>query len=783
MQYSSRVARICLWEKFHVKIQSAKNGLRQVSVLVAASTYWALAAGTAHAQTTAATDTNSNTLEEVIVTAERRTTDIQSTPAAVSARSGDELAQQGRYTTVQILQDIPGVTAVTNSSQNTGSSDVQGNNITIRGVTNGFSAGGGPNPLSATPPTAVYVDGVYEGMGSNYDIERVEVLRGPQGTLYGRSSTAGVVAFHTRNPNLDSFGGDAEAEVGNYELQHYSAAVNLPLNHTLAVRVSADYRDQGEGYYNEDSRGLGNTLNGRIKALWKPTDDFSLLVGIASERDREYTGGNQYTASLTRVVTTATAPNFLGYKVQRQYWAELNWDIGPVTVTYQPALRTWYQNDDRLQTANFIGSGVPLEETIQSPLDQFHTQELRVASRDNAAIQWQAGAFYYDNKVHTSDNNYLATPTRALIVDQSFTNDQKDTRDVGFFGETTFSPISSLRATIGMRYDATQVRTSETFFDNPYAFCGTNAAGLLLIPPGLPPGVNCVSVGQTNVAPPPGSSINNVSVAFHNFNYKARLEYDLTAKNLVYGSISTGFRPGDLGIASTSLGPVDKVYAPNYVGAEKLTAYELGSKNRFLDDSLQLNASVYYYDYSGFQTLYLPPTSIAPIIIAVPATNVGAELEALYRITSLDRVGLNYSYVESRWKDEPPVFAASLPQRVRALVPNTVTAFYERVFKLPGGSNLLARIDGQYFSPHRTSNLEAAQLAVGDDQYVKVGSQTIGNLSATWSGKDGHLSVTGYVRNFTNEHYATYSYLNDPTSFGVDWSDPRIYGAIVSVHL
>jgi iron complex outermembrane receptor protein len=108
-----------------------------------------------------------------------------------------------------------------------------------------------PSQLSATPATAFYVDGVYEGIGSNYDIDRVEVLRGPQGTLYGRSATAGVVGVHTRNPSLEGFEGNALVEFGNYDLQHYTAAVNIPLADGLAARVSGDYRDQGEGYYGE----------------------------------------------------------------------------------------------------------------------------------------------------------------------------------------------------------------------------------------------------------------------------------------------------------------------------------------------------------------------------------------------------------------------------------------------------------------------------------------------------------------------------------------------------
>jgi iron complex outermembrane receptor protein len=166
-------------------------------------------------------ESTSGGLEEVIVTAERRTEDLQHAAASVSVRSGAELAEQGRYTTREILQDIPGVVAVDNSTVNIGSADVQGNNITIRGVSSGTDRTvGGPSGISAAPGTAVYVDGVYEGVGSGYDIDRVEVLRGPQGTLYGRSATTGVVAFHTRNPTFDAYGGDAEAEFGNYDLQH-----------------------------------------------------------------------------------------------------------------------------------------------------------------------------------------------------------------------------------------------------------------------------------------------------------------------------------------------------------------------------------------------------------------------------------------------------------------------------------------------------------------------------------------------------------------------------------
>ncbi len=723
-------------------------------------------------------DSNSSVLEEVIVTAEHRKSDLQSTAASVSVRSGDELTAQGRYTTRQILQDIPGVVAVDNNSVNIGSSDMQGNNITIRGITPGSSASAGPSGISPAPGTAVYVDGVYEGVGDGYDIDRVEVLRGPQGTLYGRSATTGVVAFHTRNPTFDSYGGDAEVEAGNYDLRHYSAAVNLPLDNVFAVRLAGDYRDQGESYYGEAGQGMGKTTNGRAKLLWAPTDAFSLLVGTAYGRDEAFSGGNTTTAALPGLALTTTyAGTSPGLKEQREVWAEANWDLGPVKITYLPAFHDWYQNDHLLVAANFIGSGVPLHQVLQTPKDNFLTQELRVASKDDAAVQWQAGAFYYRNTLTKYNNDFLATPTGGELAVLSNTADDKDTRDLGVFAETTIPLATSTRVTLGVRYDDTKVVVSESFYDNVYGLCGTFIA--FTVP--LPPGATCTGPGQASVPSPPAATINGVVLTFHNFNYKARLEHDLTQKNMLYGMVSTGFRPGDAGIANQK---------PNFLAAEKLTSIEFGSKNRFLDDALQVDADVYYYDYRGFQTAYVPntpnPYDFATINTSVPVTvpahNFGGELEILYRLTAHDRLGLNYDHVESRWYDKPAAFALSQPEGVRAMTPNTITANYEHLFNLPGGSTVTAHIDGEYQSAHLTANLMADYLALGFQQYVYVGGRTVGNFSANWASSGGRFMVSAYVRNFTNQQYINYAVSGTPTYLNVGWTDPRIYGAQVAVH-
>jgi len=743
-------------------------------------------AGQAFAANPAPT-TASTELEEVIVTAERRTEDIQKTAASVSVRTGEELKAQGRYTTRQILEDIPGIVAIDNSTVNIGSADVQGNNITIRGITSGASrAVGGPAGISSAPGAAVYVDGVYEGLGSGYDIERVEVLRGPQGTLYGRSATTGVVAFHTRDPSMDAFDGNAGVEFGNYDLKHYTAAVNIPLNNAFAMRVSGDYRDQGKGYYGEAGGGgmggnglLGKTTNGRAKLLWKPNDDFSLLVGFAYAKNDDFSGGNSYQAAVpTRALTTTTSAIFPSFKHQRQYWAEANWDIGPVKVTYLPAFRTWEQNDHLVVAASFISSGAPLNQTLVTPKDNFLTHELRVASRDDAAVQWQAGAFYYRNTLIKLNHDYLVTPSGAEGAVLSDTNDKKDTLDKGLFAEATIPLGASARMTLGARYDDTNILISESFYDDLYFACGTSLQNVpgAVPPPG--PG-SCTGPGTSTAASPPAASLNNVVLKFYNFNYKVRLEYDLTPKNMLYGMVSTGFRPGDEGLNNG---------VPNVLDAEKLTSIEVGSKNRFLNDSLQLNVGVYHYNYHGFQTSYIPdtPNPLDPFVnrnavnVTVPAHNIGGELEVLYRLTMNDRIGFNYNYVRSSWYDKPAGFAAAQPEDKRALTPYTMTANYEHVFNLPGGSTLSARIDGRYEAAHLGSNLHVDLLRLGYDQYVYVNSRTIGNLSAGWASNGGRFSISAYVRNFTDKQYIAYN-IADPNTLNVIRSDPRTYGAQASM--
>jgi iron complex outermembrane receptor protein len=222
------------------------------------------------------------TLEEITVTAEKREVAIQKVPSSVAVIAGKSLAQEGKISTEQILESIPNVTFRSGDGTN------PNGNITIRGVQRTQESGGTNSILPST--TATYTDGVYQGIGGNYDVNRVEVLRGPQGTLYGRSATGGVVAFHTNNPELDIFSISASAEFGEADLRNYQATLNVPYGDKLALRL-AWHDFERDGYHGNDEGGHTETSEGRIKALYQPTDPLEILLSLSYQETTTNGGG------------------------------------------------------------------------------------------------------------------------------------------------------------------------------------------------------------------------------------------------------------------------------------------------------------------------------------------------------------------------------------------------------------------------------------------------------------------------------------------------------------
>jgi iron complex outermembrane receptor protein len=714
-----------------------------------------LAAGPSHGQT-AATQTN-DTVGEIIVTAEHRAENVQKTGASVSVRTGDDLLKQGKFSLGSILEDVPGITggaALATSGIAGGGTDNPASGLVIRGIPSNIGAGG--STTSTASAAAIYVDGVYNGVGGGYDLDRVEVLRGPQGTLYGRSATAGLVAIHTRNPNLQDLGGTATVEAGNYDLRHYTGALNLPIvNDVLGVRVSGNYYSR-DGYIDAKG-GAVRSADGRIKLLYKPNDDLSVLVGAALSDGKDHSGGILIGVSPDpHVVDYADAHDIQSVTAKsRQYWAEINWNIGIGTLTYLPSYRS-FKNDGTLLVYGVIGV---LTQPMSTRKDDFVTHEVRLASNPDSTLIWQVGALYYDN-VLSNSNAAIFGPVKFYQDDVI----RKKTRAFGLFAEATYPFADAWRATAGVRYDDTRISVHELY-----------QAG----------------------APLGGGTYELTGDAgkrhFTNITYKLRLEHDLTPANLLYASISTGFSPGDVTVAQ-KFTPTGVILQPLELQAETLTSYEIGTKNRFFDHKLQVNAAAFYTKYGAYQSagINTNPAGFPPIFetLSSPLESYGLEFELSFKPTVADLLKINVGWTHARFVNKPAEFArwvandevsSNNTPGSQAPIPLMALLGYDHIFSLPGGSTLTLHGDVRYLSSHSGFYGEDDKVAVPDiASNVRIESAVLGNLNATWKATRT-ISLTGYVRNVANRRYITKTIYGSGV-YQPFLNDPRTYGAVLTVN-
>lgn len=724
-------------------------------------------------------------LDDIVVTAERQSSSAQKTAASLSVREGRELARQGRFSVQDILYDVPGVTAPNSSvAPSLGGSDSQGGGIIIRGIAANPGGGGAGTPLSGSSTTAVYTDGVYEGIGGDYDLQRLEVLRGPQGTLYGRSATSGVVAIYTANPTFDGVAGDASAQFGSYGQRRLAGAVNIPVSDEFAIRASIVRDGADRGYRNGDGDAFNRT-RGRIKALYQPAANFSALLGFAFDQNHGHTGGCRGTSPADGEISFDTCFEIRPARAKSyQYWGNVQWDLGPVTFSYLPAYRTFQQSSSQDQNGPF---NEPMSQILATPRDTFLTQELRLASNSDGKLSWQGGFFQYWNSAHTENANRW-TDGGALLFQSST---KRDIQDYGVFGEAKYAFSDRTRLTVGARYDYTRVDTQLNYTVNLNFLCNTPGA-MPTCPvtaddnPGSPE-LNLVTSVNKNTNP---SGLNK----WNKFNYKIRLDHDLSPHNLVYAMVSTGFVPGDVNVSCSGMSCGVQSY-----DAETLTAFELGSKNRFFGGRLQVNADAFVYRYGGMITEVNPDPNnpISNFTTTVPVKQWGIELESFFQITPDGRLGVRYTHLDMRYGDKPAQFASEIswgtvanagPPNYNFISPNTLNVSYEHTFNISGGSKLFARIDGtwtskfRYFNPSN-STLSSPSIGSGILDYVYMNSGVVGNFSVNWTSPGDHFSVGAYVHNFTDRRWTFYDVRSlTPRVINATQTEPRTIGVILSAN-
>ena len=779
----------------------------------------ALAAAAAHAADAApAAPAAAPETGEIIVTALKRSESVLKVPAALSVVGGADLKTVGVNSVTDLQNLIPGVSIGTGGF---------GTNIAIRGVTSTDQTSKGELGI------AYNVDGAFVGRGqeqglSYFDIDRVEVLRGPQGTLYGRSSTGGAINVITKKPVLDSLEGYGRFEYGNYNAVRVEGALNIPVSSVIAIRVAGNLNSRDgylkpQGFSIVDTNAVPPTTSytftpgaqqakndqvdqtGRFSILIKPSDDVT-FTGIATIGhqggvgpgaallDSLNAGGSAQFNILANPVPAFQDTNF------QNFVGTLNVKFGGAQLDVLGSHQHFRDHTQTTTTGNPLGNATGAGPSPVFPgasafaLDDYHgvfntTQlEARISNVDQGVLDYVAGANYYLEKTNESDHNWnapvgtpLDTSTYQNAIDPLNTTTHKS---YGVFAQGTWHATNELSVVAGVRYshdETTRVGTFAVPFFNPALGSPFSPASAWLDPQGNPCHYPNDCVGSPNNGNETDSKVT----------WRVGLNYQITPRDLLFGSVATGFKAGGFNDFDPKTGGT----AP--YGPESLTAYELGYKGKPLP-GLTLTSDVFYYDYSKQQfnsLVFFGPGGTPPGVLytAIGKSHIyGWENEFTYQIDRATTISGNFALGHSK-VDDLLTGRLSTSQYQYAGQPLdrspefTATGVLNHSFDLGNGARIKLRGLIKYSSSYLISDLSnvvqfrqnsftrsdasVTYATAGDRLTVQLFVENIENKLQKTSGPNGYVgSYGGTNGNFvpTAEPFA------NAVSFGVN--TPRFYG-------
>jgi iron complex outermembrane recepter protein len=600
-----------------------------------------LCASWAAAQAVAPVTSGSSTeLAEIIVTATRRSESIQNVASSITALTASTLEQINARDLNDFAGFVPGL-----SFASTGPST---NLLVIRGITTG-------SQLSSA--TGVYLDDIplgastsngvgYQSLNINaFDLNRIEVLNGPQGTLYGATSLGGTIKYIPNSPDLKSFGLDAGVEVSSTEhgqINHaYTGMINMPIGDVAAIRIDG-YQVYDSGYakdpiYGRDNQGWARSEGGRVALLLQPTDDLDIQLRASTQHIPSESADVGFRNPQTHQPTYGTYdqayPTFQpsDYSLTL-YSAAINYDTPWAKFSSITGLQT---NNGTSYTDNsltydaalgFLGAAAdPFSLYVNTTTKKF-TQEFRVASQENTVFQWLAGAFLSNEKtseiVDLFDN---ANPGGTILGISPFTSFLPSTyREYAAYADGNIFFTKQLELGLGVRYSRQKQAYEET------------VSGLL-------------ATGSAAVLTPPVAT-SDQSVMTYLINPKFHITDDV----MVYARAASGFRPGGPNfVLSPGLG--NPTYAP-----DRLWSYELGEKATFLDKRATLDFDVYDILWKDIQVT-VNVGGVNQLENAGTARVTGAEMAFNYRIISPLTLGGSAAYTNARLTSTPAVIDVTMP--------------------------------------------------------------------------------------------------------------------------
>lgn len=567
-------------------------------------------------------------MDTIVVTARRREENLQETPVTITAFSGEQLQEKGITDFTRLLQATPGA--------NFDTFPKSAPRPFFRGIGSSNQGAGGD------PSSVAFLDGVYLGRAAMlgidfYDMERVEVLKGPQGTLWGKNVVAGAVNFITAKPTFDQEG-SLSLTMGEYDQKDGKFMYNMPFSDKVAARIvlgstkSSGYRQTADGRPLDDEE----MLSGRVHLRVDLDDQSGFLFSgdVASQNlgessrfnlfNRPFVPGEGYQDfsdprvnnpdhyGFTKTTTGGLRAEFetsaLGFAdwTTTAAWRTLDYDLQNDLDGTNPAGNS---------AANVAVTGVQVLAVEQA---DSYSLESRLTSADDGPLSWVLGVYYNKDEIHRErESQQSATPT---TINRFFGDSSNESYAV--FGEAQYAFDNGFRVFAGGRYT-----------DESKEYAAKRLTGSLATP-----------TVSYNTAASPGTSNEGV------FTYRVGGDYRINDNVFVFGTVSTGFKSG-----AFQEQPGTAVLARSATAPEKVTNYEVGLKSDWLDGTLRTNVSVFKMDYADFQTIKTvpdasqPPAGTRTIVDTADAEVQGVETEFMYNPVDWFDATLRYTWLDTEF--------------------------------------------------------------------------------------------------------------------------------------
>jgi iron complex outermembrane receptor protein len=697
-------------------------------------------------------------LDEIVVTAQKRAENLQSVPISITSIDGDTLTSLGVFTTVNLSFAAPSLVYTSTGAYA---------QPYLRGVGSEIAI---PN---ADPSVTTYIDGVVVSANTAIiqnllGVERVEVLEGPQGTLYGRNATAGAINIYTLTPD-DALDANLSAQVGNYSMRQVTGNVSGGVTEDLAVGFYGGYysRDSyltqlGNGPRPDHARGLA----GRIKALWTPSEVITLTGTFEVSDESNPEVGASRNIQPDNLPATLGAPD----AVQPPFVINTGPDnrsgfVGTENRTYAAALRqeidlgfgsilgiTGYRNFRSEQGVELDGSPLPILHAYALGRNEQFSQELQLLSPDDSSIQWIFGGFYLHEIVKQDPQQITSQFVFPAPVTGSTTLSTVTLNSYALFAQATM-PLDFINPDISLTLGGRFTHDVKSW----------SSSGEFTTGPG-------------EGTPIPGTSIifPDQREAWSNFSPKVSLEYRPTEDLMFYATFARGYKAGAFNMTSPS------IPQPPALDPEQLDDFEGGFKGEFFDRRMRLNMAIYHYRRSDIQTSVVAGSSqgVTTLENAGAANATGVQGSLALALTDDLTLQTSAAWQNSEYTDFQNASGFVLSPLGNANV--TVDASGNDT---PRSPTWVASAQLNYshdFSDGSAIHFDSAVLynsgffweptnVLQENAYVVLN----GNLGYTFPG--GQVKASLFATNITNENYSLGTNFF-PVAIGVYDAPPRMYG-------